>query len=211
MSDDAITPFEPDHESDDGRVFPWAPQPGETHLGFHLFTVYRDLPAGKRSISAAARTSGRSPDTLRALSARYNWVDRALSFDAYLDQRAVESLARGRTAMRQEHTDIAIMARQKILARLKTMDPDELGARDLATWLDLSVKIERQARGEADKKIEISGEVSIVESLPTDERRSLMEEARRVLAERLGLGVADELEAFVEAEVLEDGDGGQEG
>lgn len=202
------TPFEPDHEDDSGRAYPWAPQPGETSLGFHYFTSYRDLGA-RRTIAATARALKCTPETLRALSARYSWVDRALAFDAYLDARAVEELARGRTTMRQEHTDIAVLAREKILARLKTMNPMEMGARDMAAWLDLSVKIERQARGEADKKIEISGEVNVVEQLDADSRRSLMAEALAVLNERLGIPA--ELEAYVDADVVEEGDDGGPG
>lgn len=207
MSGSDVTPFEPDHEDDSGQAFPWAPQPGETSLGFHYFTIYRSL-GPRRTVAAAARELKCTPETLRALSAKYGWVDRCLAYDAYLDARAVEELARGRTQMRQEHADIAVLARKKILARLQTMNPDEMGARDLAAMLDLSVKIERQARGEADKKIEISGEVNIVEQLDADSRRSLMAEALAVLNERLGVPPALELEQYVEAEIVEDGDGG---
>ncbi len=197
-----ITPFEPDLESDDGQAYPWAPQPGETSLGFYYFGVYRDL-GPRRTVAAAARQLGVVPETLRALSSRYSWVDRSLAFDAWLDARAVEELARGRTKMRQEHADIAVLAREKILKRLRTMDPNEMGARDLATWMDLSVKIERQARGEADKKIEISGEVNVIEQLDSDARRGLMADALAVLNERLGIG---QLEAYVEAEIVEEED-----
>lgn len=205
-----ITPFDVDDEDDSGQAFPWALQPGETSLGFHYFTIYRDL-GPRRTVAAAARELKVAPETLRALSAKFSWVDRCLAFDAYLDQRAVEELARGRTKMRQEHADIAVLAREKILARLKTMNPEEMGARDVATWMDLSVKIERQARGEADKKIEVSGEVNVIEQLDADARRSLMAEALAVLNERLGIGAADEIEqAYEDAEVVEDeDDGGQ--
>ncbi len=199
---DAITPFEPDHEDDSGQAFPWAPQPGETALGFHYFTIYRGL-GPRRTVAAAARELKVVPETLRALSSRYSWVDRSLAFDAYLDARAVEELAQGRTKMRQEHADIAVLARRKIMDRLQKMNPDEMGARDLATWLDLSVKIERQARGEADKKIEVTGEINVIEQLDADARRGLMADALAVLNERLGIG---QLEAYVEAEIVEEED-----
>lgn len=197
-----VTPFEPEHEDDAGRTYPWAPQPGETAMGFQAFACYRDMPPGKRSIAAVARQLGRDASVLRALSAKFSWVDRAFAFDAWLDKKAVEDLARGRTAMRQEHADVAVLARQKILTRLKNLHPDELSVRDLAAWLDLSVKLERQARGEPDRKIEVSGEINVVESLPAEERRNLMMDALKVLNERLG--VPAEIEGYEDAEIVED-------
>jgi hypothetical protein len=203
MSD--VTPFEPEHEDDNGQAYPWGPQPGETAMGFQAFCTYRDLPAGKRTIAAVGRQLGRDPSVLRALSAKFNWVDRAFAFDTWLDRKATEELARGRTTMLQEHADVAVLARSKILTRLKTLDPNDLSVRDLAAWLELSVKIERQARGEPDKKIDVSGEISIVEGLPADERRSLMADALKALSERLGVG--QEVENYIEAEIVEDDDG----
>lgn len=200
MSD--VTPFEPEHEDDSGRAFPWAPQPGETSMGFQAFATYRDA-GPKRTIASVARQLGRDAGTLRMLSAKYSWVDRALAFDAYLDKRSVEELARGRTQMRQEHADVAVLARTKILTRLKSMNPDELSVRDLAAWLELAVKLERQARGEPDKTVSVSGEVNIVEALGASERRSLMEQALSVLSERLGVA-QPVLEGIVDGEVVDD-------
>lgn len=202
-----VTPFEPEHEDDSGQAYPWGPQPGETAMGFQAFATYRDLPPGKRTIAAVARQIGRDATVLRALSAKFNWVDRAFAFDAWLDKRAVEDLARGRTAMRQDHADAAVMARQKILARLKTLDPNEFSVRDLAAWLELSVKLERQARGEPDRTVAVSGEINIVESLPADQRRSLMAEALKALSDRLGVHDRPaEIEAYEDADVIEDED-----
>lgn len=207
-----VTPFEPEHEDDAGQSFPWAPQVGETAVGFQAFATYRDMPPGKRSIAAVARQVGRDPAILRALSAKFSWVDRAFAFDSWLDKRAVEELARGRTQMRQEHVDAAVLARTKIMARLKTMSPDELSVRDLAAWLDLAVKLERQGRGEADKRIEVSGEVNIVEGMSAQDRRSLMAEALKALSDRLGVNERPaEIEEYYDAEIVEeDSDARQE-
>lgn len=200
-----VTPFEPEHEDDSGQSYPWGPQDGETAMGFQAFATYRDMSPGKRTIAAVGRQLGRDATVLRALSAKFNWVDRAFAFDAWLDKRAVEDLARGRTQMRQEHADAAVLARTKIMARLKTMSPDELSVRDLAAWLDLAVKLERQARGEADRKIEVSGEINVIEGMPADERRTLMAEAMKVLGDRLGVNDRPaEIEAYMDAEVIDE-------
>lgn len=191
--------------ADDGRAFPWAPQPDETALAYASFCVYRDL-GPKRTVAQAGRECGRDASTLRDLSARHSWVERAFAYDTWLDNRAVEELAHGRIAMRKAHVGIAEMAREKILARLEMMKPEEMSVRDLAVWLDLSVKIERQARGEADKTVRVEGSIDVNE-LGTDQRRALMAEALQVLNERLGVAdAAREVEGYMEGEVIEDGE-----
>lgn len=203
------SPFELDWEDDSGQIYPWGPQDGETSLAFHYFTVYRDL-GPTRTVSAAARSLGKDATFLRQLSAKYAWVDRCMAFDVFLDRAAIESLVRGRTAMRQRHASVAELAFDKIFKRLQTLDPEDMSVRDLATWMDLSVKIDRQARGEADKTLKVEGEISIVDQLPTRERRNLMEQARAVLNQRLGIKELDSAEIY-EAEIVGDDDGGQEG
>jgi hypothetical protein len=202
------TPFDAPHEDDSGRTFPWAPLEEETAMAFHAFAAYRDLPPSKRSIAAVARQIGKDPGHLRLLSAKHSWVDRAKAYDAWLDRQAVENLARGRTQMREAYVHAAEVAREKVMQRLRTLDPEEMSVRDLATWLELCNKVERQNRGEPDKVVEVKGQVSIADSLDADTRRSLMAEALAVLKDRLGIKDADELEAeILDAEVV---DGGQE-
>lgn len=207
MTDVNPSPFELDWEDDSGQIYPWGPQEGETSLAFHYFATYRDL-GPTRTVSAAAKALGKEATFLRQLSAKFAWVDRCQAFDAFLDRASVAALVRGRTQMRQRHADAAELAYDKIFKRLQTLDPDEMSVRDLATWLDLSAKIERQARGEADRTLKIEGEINVVDQLGTAERRSLMEQARAVLNQRLGIRDEPELEAYVEAEVVEDPDGG---
>lgn len=200
------SPFDVDFEDDSGQEYPWAPQPGETSLGFQAFTTYRDL-GPKRSIAQVGRELGRDASILRQLSAKFNWVDRSLAFDAWLDRKSVEELARGRTQMRTEHVDLAVMARRKIAERFRNLDPNEMSVRDLAIWMDLCVKIERQGRGEPDKTVEVKGEINIIENLDAHARRNLMAEAQRVLAERLGNNVTAALEASIlDADEVEEDD-----
>lgn len=198
------SPFETDWEDDSGRVYPWGPQPGENSLAFHYFATYRDL-GPKRTVAAAAKSLGKDAHFLRQLSAKNSWVDRSLAFDAFLDRASVEALVRGRTTMRERHAEIAEVALDKVVSRLRNMDPNEMSVRDCATWADLAIKVARQARGEADKTLKIEGQIDVVDQLPTDQRRMLMEQARAVLSSRLGIS---EIEAYVDAEVIDDGESG---
>lgn len=209
MTDIEPSPFDDgDWFNDDGSLYPWGPQADETGLAYHYFSVFLRLGPG-RTIAAAAREAGRSRDFFRELSPRYSWVDRAQAFDMHVERRATEELVRGRVKMREQHLEIAELAKAKIVARLKNLDPDEMSVRDLATWADLAVKIERQSRGEADKTLEVRGQIDVVDQLSTQERRALMEQARRVLNSRLGVKEIEADDGIIDAEEVPDG--GQEG
>jgi hypothetical protein len=113
--------------------------------------------------------------------------------------------------MREDHLALADLALEKIMTRMKQLDPNEMSVRDLATWADLSVKVARQARGEADKTLKVEGELAVVDKLSATERRTLMAEALSVLNKRLGRE-QPQIEAYMDAEVIEeDDDGGEEG
>lgn len=174
---------------DADEVRPWDLQPGETATGFDLFRFYRDA-GPKRSLRAVAVFAERSEATIRALSSRHAWVDRVLAFDSWLDRKAQDELLRDRTEMRRRHVRLAMEGQEKIAARLTNLDPAELSARDLVYWLDACVKIERQARGEVDTKIELTGRdggpLAIVDNLDAAARKTMMAAAMAVLAERTG-------------------------
>lgn len=197
--------FEIETHDDSGQAYPWARQHGETDLGFDYFMRYLRL-GPNRSVRAAARQVGRDPSTLRAVSQKFFWPDRAAAYDKHLDKIAIAGLAEGRTRMRSEYVEMAMVAREKIYQRLKNLDPEEMSVRDAATWFDLTNKIERQARGEPDRVIEVKNEITVVEQLDAGARRQLMNDALSVLAERLGMKLPGhgELEGVVEAEIVEE-------
>lgn len=186
---------------DDGFPRPWAPQPGEDDVSFSYFVAYKSLPPKDRSAAAVARMFDVPVTAIRELARRFSWPDRALSYDAWLDRRASEELARGRAKMREDDVAIAKIAKDKILVGLRSLNPELMSARDLATWFDLAVKVERQARGEPDKVTQTNVEVNIVDQLDAAARRALMSEAMQVLASRIGPA---ELEGVIEGEVVDD-------
>jgi hypothetical protein len=187
--------------ADDGAEYPWAPQSGETTLGYAYFKTYLQL-GPQRSIAWAARELEMPSKILRDLSAKFSWVERAVAFDNHLVERRVDEIARGRLQMREEHISIAQKAREKVVARLESMNPMEMTPRDASVWFDLAVKVERQARGEADKTIEVHGNID-VDGLSTADRRALMAAALETLSARMGIG------NVIEGEIVEDDDDGQ--
>ena len=202
-----LEPFDDGSEyEDDGTPRPWSVQPGEDALAFAYFVTYRNMNPVDRSAAAVSRALDVKVSIIRELAAKFSWSERALSYDAYVDNKASEELARGRIQMKKQHIEIAEIAKAKILEGLTKIRADEMSARDLATWYDLAVKVERQARGEPDKVTHIEGELSVIDNLDTAARRALMAEAMNALAERLG-PAQPALEGIVDADVVsEDGE-----
>lgn len=66
----------------------WERQPTDTAKSWAAFVVYRDLPAGTRSLEEVRQKLGNSSGYTRQLekwSAAHNWVARVAAYDAHLD------------------------------------------------------------------------------------------------------------------------------
>ncbi len=63
--------------------YPWERRPGER--AFEAFAHYRDLGAD-RSLRRVGRDLGKTRATIEELSVKWDWVGRALEYDAHLDR-----------------------------------------------------------------------------------------------------------------------------
>lgn len=141
-------------------ALPWERQPGESDKAYAAFCRYRGLPPAKRSIYAASLdgeeegsekvSKGQriAPTYHLRWSARYHWPERAKSWDDHLDQINREAQEKARREMGERHATLAVQMQEKLLARLKELDPADLSPGDVAKWLDAAVKVERLSRGE---------------------------------------------------------------
>jgi hypothetical protein len=170
---------------------PWERQPAEGARAFAAFAAYRDLPASKRSLSAACAVfyHGKTAAKLRQLeswSSLWHWTQRAAAWDDEQDRLRRQAHARALQEMAERHARDAVALQTKALARLKALDPNELSAADVLRYLVEAAKLERLARGEPETVQEQRGESRVrvtVEDLAQARRR--LEEWRR---ERLGTG-----------------------
>jgi hypothetical protein len=122
-------------------------QPDETTEQFVAFICYRDM--SPRSATAVAEKCNLSASYIEKLSARFSWVERTRAWLAELDRANQAAQKDAVVAMNTRHAQLASVMQSKIVERLSAIDVSKLSARDLATWLDVSVRIERTARGEA--------------------------------------------------------------
>lgn len=162
------------------RSEPWERQPGEGAKAYQAFALYRDAGI-ERSADKVAATLGKSRNMLYRWSVAHSWVLRASSFDRHEDR--IFQLARRaqqrRAADRQARIAGAMMS--KLVERLQSLDVAKMSLREMAHWLDVTAKVERQALGIADK-VEITGadggpvEVAV---LSDEDRHARLVELRR--------------------------------
>ena len=126
----------------------WFRQKGESRIAYEAFAIYRDLGAA-RTLAKVATHLGKSIDLIKCWSARWEWVDRAASFDANEEWERMVSMREQRTQMFVNDAKIARMVKQKVVDRLATLDANELSPTQMAHWFEVAVKVERLSLGES--------------------------------------------------------------
>jgi len=127
----------------------WERQEGETKVAYDAFWIYCTIPEDeKRSYANVSRKVLKSTTLMQRWSIRWNWAERARAYDNYLVDIEIEAIKKQRVGAAKRHARIAISFQSKIINRLKHLKESELTPQDLARWLDIAVKIERQALGE---------------------------------------------------------------
>lgn len=94
----------------------WEQLPHESSSAYHAFSIYRSLPPGERSIDEAYRRhagkacdwQGRAPGHVNAWASDNDWVERAMAYDAHLDEAV-------RAADLEEHIDQLRLYRERAL------------------------------------------------------------------------------------------------
>lgn len=128
----------------------WERQPGETSKAYAAFCIYRDL-GPERSLDKALATADKKPTNRRHWARwmeKYRWVERVRAYDDYLDRKKREEKEKAIIEMAERHARLAVAFQQKVVERLRELDPEQLSPGDLAKWLDVATKLERLSRGE---------------------------------------------------------------
>lgn len=168
----------------------WPKEPGgrakgESSKAFEAFRIFRDLGATRRLSDVAAQT-GKSEALYARWSARWDWRRRAAEWDELQDATARRAVLQEIEQMHKRHAQMAVSVLNKVAARLMgrdhegnvvpTLDPSKLTARDVGNLLEIGVKLERLARGEAESRTEHVGRIDTEQTtrhtveLPDDDR-----------------------------------------
>lgn len=138
---------------------PWERLDTETGPSWEAFQTYRDLPPANRSIATALSTAGKAPGNRRQWerwSSQHDWTERARAWDAYLDLRAQEVVAKRtierkkrQADMGQQMLSVAAIPGNELARRLKegTLDLKGLSVKEL---LQLQASLAASAKAGAD-------------------------------------------------------------
>lgn len=147
---------------------PWEQQPGESDLMHRRFTAaLDDLVKGLKLADVAVklvasereRGARRPPGvaTIITLAGRWNWRERARLFAEDKDSKAATQYVDARAQVIAEHLEFAKVVRDRVALELKALPLGQASHTELARWLDVVVKIERQALGLDIQRHEMTG------------------------------------------------------
>jgi len=91
----------------------WDRMPGESNKGFSAFCTFRDLGI-ERTYQCVADQLQKSGALIRRWAARWNWKNRALDFDEYVDKEMERAMLSRRNRLRRRALDIADELDQKV-------------------------------------------------------------------------------------------------
>jgi len=142
----------------------WDRQPRETSRAYELFCGYRDLGT-ERSLRKLKQGTNGAPNVnrLKRLSTRWNWVERCERYDDYLEQQDRLQQEKERREMRKRHAKIAVLGQNIVVREMESLiakgqsGGSQLTPSDVARLMDVTVKVERLARGEPTDSHEVSG------------------------------------------------------
>lgn len=141
--------------------YPWEQRPdlGETDAAYQHFCVYRDmrLPFDgdgsqlyrRRSLLEVAKFFGLCKKTISRQAGHFQWKDRVLAYDLYMDRRRREHNEELALEMHANSAKIAQTLKAKALRKFATISEDEMTTNDVIKFLELGDKMERIARGES--------------------------------------------------------------
>lgn len=179
---------------DPGRE-PWDQQPKETSRQYERFLRFRDL-GRMRSLTTANKVLTEIGDeltygTIRVQSHLYRWTERAQAWDRRQDELDRDRITQARRDMIDRHQKIAGTLTVKALTALRTTT--ELDPIDIIRFLKLATDLEKQALGEPNQTIAVTGPAGgpivteDITNLSTEERRVRLKDIASELARRAGL------------------------
>lgn len=125
---------------------PWEQQEGETIRAWVAFRIYRDM-GRDRALSKVARELGiKHKRNIAKWSSANHWMERVTAYEGHLDVIRRRETRRSQNEMAKRHATMAAGIQNKVLARLKGLDPEDMKVGEMLRAFDLSVKIETHAR-----------------------------------------------------------------
>ena len=148
----------------DEQKHEWDRLTGESSKAYAHFCLYRDMGVG-RSLRQMEKLDG-CTSQLRQLmrwSSRWRWVERCQQYDDYAERQLRVQQEKDRLEMHKRHAKIAVLgqniavkAMEALLGKVQS-GKQAVAPADVTRLVDVSVKVERLARGEPTDSHEVMG------------------------------------------------------
>lgn len=181
----------------------------ESRIEHAWFLSYCKMGA-KRTYKEVSAYQEVGRETIQRASGKHEWQVRVRAYDEYLATKRAHELETNQLEVREQHAEMIKSARDKLNARLATLDAFAISPRDIPAWLEVIAKIERMTMGisDAPKKIELTGAnggpIEVVENMTHEERKARMDQLAEAIARRQ-LEIAKRA-AVIDGDVIEDAD-----
>jgi hypothetical protein len=136
------------------KFLPWERQPGESGKAYQAFAIFRDLPLSRRTLTECARLVGKSPPAIYNWAKKWDWDNRCAIYDAYQQSIEIANKQEGIKAMNERQIEEAQEFQRKCIDAMRRVTPEMLAdsPQELLKWYQISVAIERTARGANEKQ-----------------------------------------------------------
>jgi len=153
MADDNEDPERKPDESIEPRDA-WERLPTESDRAWRAFVQYRD--SEKRSLTEVSRSSNFecSVSNISRWCVQHRWRERTFAYDAARDEQDRLELARGRTAMRKRHLQVALLMQsiaarglEELRAKAASGTPLNMTSDECKNMMAAGSKLERETLG----------------------------------------------------------------
>jgi len=167
---------------------PWERQPKEGPKAWAAFVVYRNMGAGVRTVAKVAAQLGKGLPNYEKMARLYHWMERCKAYDAEQDRIGQETQKDVLIEMRRRHAGYGKLTQALAITEIRNAlkiaqkKPGKIKPRDMAILLQLGVKIEQLALGEATDRVDtnVSGAIAaadITEAMKDREYRKTLDAA----------------------------------
>jgi hypothetical protein len=125
---------------------PWLRQKGESWQAYRAFGVYRDLGPSRNHAKTRDKV-GCHISQIWKWSAKWMWVDRCASFDANESYERMIRMKEGRIRLWEHDARLARQIKDKVVARLNAMSPNEMSVSQMLQAFKLAHEIESKSLG----------------------------------------------------------------
>lgn len=153
---------------------PWARQPKERERAYVAFQDFLAMEP-PRNVSKLAKDTRRPLSVVYQWSSRWQWLDRSIHYDGFLQRARDETLVEARREMNDRHAKLAKAMSGKVAERIGKLDAEELSPGEIGRWMQVISMVERLALGEAtditkregapDTVVNVTNEVTEVDAL----------------------------------------------